>query len=101
MGSRPLGPNGFMKVGDAGVIGLMGGLSGRLGWIRGWINRAQVCNEDSRSVVSIRNKSVVGDVSFVVVRPTVRLERRFRSLSVAGSGEMFMTKVGNGGPCFR
>lgn len=47
-----------------------------------------------------RNHRVVGCVSFVEVRPAVLLERLFRSLSVVGSGEIFMIRVGSTGPCF-
>lgn len=43
----------------------------------------------------------MGPESFVEVKPAVRLDRRFRSLSVAGSGEICRMSVGSGGPCFR
>lgn len=80
-------------------MGLIGALSGILGWINGCMNLAQSC----RVYVSSpgRNQSVVGCVSLVEVSPAVLLDRLFRSLSVVGSGDMLMIKVGNTGPCFR
>jgi len=70
-----------------------------LGCINGCMNLAQSCSECLLSPG--RNQSVVGWVSFVEVSPAVLLDRLFRSLSVAGSGDMFMIRVGSTGPCFR
>lgn len=90
-----------MKVGEMGVIGLMGGRSGMFVCMSGRMKLAQSCSVDSSSPGAGRNQRVDGDVSLVLVRPTVRLERRLRNLSVAGSGEMLMIRVGKAGPCFR
>jgi hypothetical protein len=87
-----------MKLGEDGVMGLIGGLSGILGCINGCMNLAQSCSVCCSSPG--RNNRVVGCVSFVDVSPAVLLERRFRNLSVVGSGEMFIIKVGSTGPCF-
>jgi hypothetical protein len=40
LGSLDRGENGLMKVGDAGVSGLMGALSGKCGRMSCWIQRA-------------------------------------------------------------
>lgn len=103
--SRDRAAKGLIKVGDTGVVGLMGLiglkgiLSGMLGCVREDIWRAQSCREYVSSPG--RNHNVVGPDSLVVVSPAVRLDLRLRSLSVVGSGEIWMMRVGRTGPCFR
>jgi hypothetical protein len=41
LGSLDLGANGLIKVGEAGVTGLRGALSGIWGWMSCWMKRAQ------------------------------------------------------------
>src|SRR3569833_1954721 len=91
------GPKGLMKVGEPGVMGLMG--PAMLGCMWAWMQRDQSCRLCCSSPG--RNHSVVGAASLAGVRPAVRLDRRLRNLSAAGSGAMLTTSVGRTGPCFR
>lgn len=94
--SRDFAAKGFMNV---GVMGVRGVLLGTPGWIRDVIQRAQSFRVYWSSPG--RKCNVVGPNSLVVVNPAVRLDLRFRSLSVAGSGDICNMRVGSTGPCFR
>lgn len=81
-----------MKAGDVGLVGLMG-INCCCCCTSDWMYLAQSPKLYRDSSVA-RNHSFVEPVSLLVISPVVRLDRRFRNLSVAGSGEICIVRVG-------
>jgi hypothetical protein len=101
-GESCIGGNGLTNTGDNGLIGLIGidcrpdTPDCKSAWI--YLDQSPKPYCDSSAV---RNHSVVGPESLVVVNPAVLLDRRFLNLSVVASGHIWMARVGRTWPGFR